>query len=147
MSAAKGGAADNEPVDDAIVGADTNAGPAQDEERPLLALSRSSAETKDTAKMQKWLDEVISTETVASAGLAAAVTGLSIDARTFRMRGSSVKLKWWQVAKVWEFVQRVRRGGGMILGEKVGLGKTYEALAIMLQVRGPDVAKLCADGL
>jgi hypothetical protein len=62
------------------------------------------------------------------------------------------KLKWWQLATVWEFVQRVRRGGGgggggMILGDKVGLGKTYEALAIVLQIRGPDVAKLCADGL
>jgi hypothetical protein len=34
MYAAKGGAADNEPVDDGIVGADTNAGPAQDEEQP-----------------------------------------------------------------------------------------------------------------
>jgi hypothetical protein len=50
--------------------------------------------------MQKRLDEVMSTETVASAGLAAAVAGLSIDARTFRMRGSSAKLKWWQVATV-----------------------------------------------
>jgi hypothetical protein len=35
----------------------------------------------------------------------------------------------------------------MILGDKVGLGKTYEALAVMLQVRGPDFAMLYADGL
>lgn len=149
MSAASGGEVDDEAVDDMIVGGDTNAGPAQDDEQPLLALSRSSAETKETAKMQKWLDEMMSTDTVASADLAAAVAGLSIDARTFRMRGSSVKLKWWQVTTVWDFVQRVRRGGGggAVLGDKVGLGKTYEALAVLLQVRGPDVAKLYADGL
>jgi hypothetical protein len=93
MSDARGGEADTQPLDEAIVGVDTSAGPAWDAEEPLLALLRSSAETKETAKMQKWLDEMMSTDEIASADLSAAIAGLSIDARTFRMRGSSVKLK------------------------------------------------------
>jgi hypothetical protein len=149
MSAAGGGEADTTRIDDEIVGGDTNAGPADESDRPLLALTRNSKESRDTAASQKWLDRMMSSEAVPVALLREAVAGLYIDPSSLRMWGSHVRLKWWQAVTVWEAVKRIRakRDGGVVLGDKVGLGKTYEALAILLQVSGPDGAKLCADGL
>jgi hypothetical protein len=142
--AAEGGEADTRPVDDEIVGGDTNAGPANESDRPLLALTRSSKESRETAASQKWLDRMMSSEVTPMEKLHEAVAGLCIDPASLRMRGSHVKLKWWQVVSVWDFVQRIRarRDGGGVLGDKVGLGKTYEALAIILQVSGSDGVKL-----
>jgi hypothetical protein len=130
------GLRDEEALDEAIVGGDTNARDAERADQPLLTLARDTGETRETAKRQKWLDSLMSSGRIPRERLREAIAGLGIDPLTRRMHGSNIKLKWWQVATIWDAVSRIRAGqdAGMVLGDKVGLGKTYEALGILLQV-------------
>lgn len=142
------GLRDEEALDEAIVGGDTNARDAERADQPLLSLARDTGETRETAKRQKWLDTLMSSGRIPREKLREAIAGLAIDPKTRRLHGSNIKLKWWQVTTIWDAVSRIRaaQDAGMVLGDKVGLGKTYEALGILLQVSwGPGV-KLCATG-
>jgi hypothetical protein len=72
--------------------------------------------------------------------LAAAAKKINANPDTLQMPQSRIRLLWWQVVAAAELCERFNdsspgRLSGAILAHKVGLSKTYTAMAFMLKVQ------------
>lgn len=133
---------DDDDADAAAVVSETPDGSAtvDSAEGPMLPLMRSVEEAQAAVERQRRLDQLMSSGVVTNAELEEAVGIMGCDAK-LRMRGSRMRLHWWQVRSAARVVMRARSADdrGVILAEQVGLGKTMIALAAILRVGTDDI--------
>lgn len=113
-----------------------------DTAKPILELDATIEEARDTARKQATVDALMSGDSVSREDFAehCRMFRLTSDDK-LKVAGTDIRLNWWQVSGAALILQARAAGqSGIVLGDDVGLGKTF-TLALVLLWAGKEAAK------